>query len=370
MIPSYDASLENFLLKISFASEFSENTFYSMPVLVKRSDLIFDALFLYQMDEVEEEGWLIQRPFAWGMFSFYNQAEKCFCWCAAQDFISQEEYPLGSMATSQPIALSDSDLQEEGIALYNALRDFAFETDLTPAQLDIQRKYCDLFFRLCYDGLYPFYYALSPEFFQWLGMDAPDGLLKEWEQEGYFQPKTSNEITFPTADLELLLQQLQERLEQENLLHQQVEALHEEVQQYRNGFMEGLCLPLERDIILLLDTMRKSFTLLDEVEQLDADYTRLLDYYNAVKEDLEDILYRQGVDPYTVEGESVVIPRQKVLKTIPTDNPKLDKTVAARLAPGWEKGERIIRPEYIAAYLYEQIDTEQSESDTEIPDEE
>ena len=65
---------------------------------------------------------------------------------------------------------------------------------------------------------------------------------------------------------------------------------------------------------------------------------------------IEDILYRQGVEPFYVEDDAFDPRRQRAVVTVATENPGQNKTVAERLRKGFRSGDRVIRPEIVSVY--------------------
>ena len=65
---------------------------------------------------------------------------------------------------------------------------------------------------------------------------------------------------------------------------------------------------------------------------------------------IEDILYRQGVEPFTAEGDQFDPRRQRAVATAATDEPARNKTIAARLRKGFQAGDKLIRPEIVSVY--------------------
>ena len=74
----------------------------------------------------------------------------------------------------------------------------------------------------------------------------------------------------------------------------------------------------------------------------------ILGYQQAV----EDILYRQGVETFTEPDATFDPRRQRALSTVPTADPALNKTVATRVRPGFQTGEKVIRPEFVTVYAH------------------
>ena len=43
--------------------------------------------------------------------------------------------------------------------------------------------------------------------------------------------------------------------------------------------------------------------------------------------------------------------RQRSVTTVPTEDPARDKTIAGRLRPGFQAGDRLLRPELVSVYI-------------------
>ena len=71
----------------------------------------------------------------------------------------------------------------------------------------------------------------------------------------------------------------------------------------------------------------------------------------SIQTAIEDILYRQGVEPFSLETGEFDPRRQRAISTAPTDDPALNKTVAARIRKGFAAGEKLIRPELVSVFL-------------------
>jgi molecular chaperone GrpE (heat shock protein) len=65
---------------------------------------------------------------------------------------------------------------------------------------------------------------------------------------------------------------------------------------------------------------------------------------------VEEILQRNGVESYAVEGETYVSGRQRTLQAVETTEPALDRQIARRVSKGFEYEERVLRPELVTTY--------------------
>ncbi len=128
-----------------------------------------------------------------------------------------------------------------------------------------------------------------------------------------------------------------------------VDRLHSELQEYKQGLLLGILRPVFVDLIQLHDDMGKMIAASGEVE---GESGRLLGLIAGFQQGVEDILYRQGVEPFTEPGDAFDPRRQRALSTVSTDDPALNKSVAARLRKGFQTGEKVVRPEMVTVYSF------------------
>jgi len=128
-----------------------------------------------------------------------------------------------------------------------------------------------------------------------------------------------------------------------------VDRLHAELQEYKQDLLLGILRPVFVDLIQLHDDIGKMVAAQGESG---GDVRRLLDIMQGYQQAIEDILDRQGVEPYTLEGDTFDPRRQRAVGTVPTDDPSLAKTIAARLRKGFRTlaGDRVIRPEIVSVH--------------------
>jgi molecular chaperone GrpE len=128
-----------------------------------------------------------------------------------------------------------------------------------------------------------------------------------------------------------------------------VDRLHAELQEYKQDLLLNVLRPVFIDLIQFHDNIGKMVAA-QPVGAEDAEAARLLDLMGSFQQEIEDILYRQGVEPFAEEGDGFDPRRQRAASTVPTDDPALAKTIAARLRKGFRAGEKVIRPEVVSVY--------------------
>lgn len=126
-----------------------------------------------------------------------------------------------------------------------------------------------------------------------------------------------------------------------------VDRLHAELQDYKNDLLLKVMRPVFVDLIQLHDDIGKIVAAQAEPSEESA---RLLELMGGFRQGIEDILYRQGVEPFTQDDDAFDPRRQRAFSTVPTDDPDQVKRVAARLRKGFRVGDKVIRPEIVSVY--------------------
>ena len=138
--------------------------------------------------------------------------------------------------------------------------------------------------------------------------------------------------------------------------------MHRELVRYQNGALDKIVDTIALDIIQLVDTTKGHVRVYDKKEPTEENYKKLLRIVKGIAEDLEDILYRQNIESYRVPGHEVDTRRQKIIQTVPTDDKSKDNLIAVRAADGYEKGDKVLRPERIKIFKYEAPATKPTEN--------
>jgi molecular chaperone GrpE len=153
---------------------------------------------------------------------------------------------------------------------------------------------------------------------------------------------------------EQLVNEFQTKLKYDRYKEKIIDNLHRELQEHKNNIRKKLLQPLIMDIILVWDDMNKMLEFYGNKESHELDPKKLLKLLEGFKSDLEEVLYRQQVEPFSL-GEGVFDPvRQKVGQKIKTNEPALHKKVERTIRAGFEWDGDIIRPEIVAVNAFEE----------------
>jgi molecular chaperone GrpE len=130
-----------------------------------------------------------------------------------------------------------------------------------------------------------------------------------------------------------------------------VDRLHAELQDYKQDLLLKVQRPIFIDLIQLHDDVGKMIAARTSTETDALAPASFRGTLESIQTAIEDILYRQGVEPFSLETGEFDPRRQRALSTSPTDDPVLNKTVAARIRKGFAAGEKLIRPELVSVFL-------------------
>ena len=130
-----------------------------------------------------------------------------------------------------------------------------------------------------------------------------------------------------------------------------VDRLHAELQEYKQDLMLKVQRPIFIDLIQLHDDIGKMIEARAPDDGTDPERSPALrGILESVQTAIEDILYRQGVEPFSVEGNAFDPRRQRAVSTVLTDDPARNKTIRARLRKGFQAADKLIRAEIVSVY--------------------
>jgi|SRR5580698_932647 molecular chaperone GrpE (heat shock protein) len=137
--------------------------------------------------------------------------------------------------------------------------------------------------------------------------------------------------------LSALRESFDAKIRYDEVKDRQIAAMHEELEVHRRGMYQQIMRPVLTDLVGIYDEIAGDDN---------PDKNPLLDL-------VEETLLRYGVTAFTCEGDRVDRSRQQVIDVETTSDPELDRQIARRLRPGFELDGKTLRPEWIAAYRYE-----------------
>jgi molecular chaperone GrpE len=150
-------------------------------------------------------------------------------------------------------------------------------------------------------------------------------------------------------EMRLLREEFDTKLKYDASKERQIDSLHNELQAYRAGLHFKILRPVILDLISMHDDLSR---LLESMPRENGmiPLAQVLKNLESFQTSLEEILRRNGVEPYSVEGDTFVSGRQRALQAVETPEPALDKQVARRVSKGFEYEEKVLRPELVVTY--------------------
>jgi molecular chaperone GrpE len=145
-----------------------------------------------------------------------------------------------------------------------------------------------------------------------------------------------------------------------------IDNLHRELQEYKEDLLGKLMRPIFMDVIDVIDDVGKILKNLRDKESLN-DLEKLKKIAIGIPEDLEDVLYKHGVDIIETEDVGFNPSLQKVLKVIPTNQKDLDKTICEKIKNGYRWNDKLIRHEMVSVYRFRASEEDQKENNLPRP---
>lgn len=125
------------------------------------------------------------------------------------------------------------------------------------------------------------------------------------------------------------------------------EKLYEEMKQYKDNFLRTAARPIIADLLLLFDNIARIEKKMSSQKEVSKDLQFL-------REELEEILYRQDVEMITDHSPHLDRQYQRAVQTMPTDDPKEDGRVSQVIREGFRWGEHLLRPQEVLLKKYQE----------------
>ena len=132
------------------------------------------------------------------------------------------------------------------------------------------------------------------------------------------------------------------------------DKMHAELVKYQQGSIDKMVDDMAMDVILLSDNTKQVIDAYKDSEPTKENYIKLLNQFQGISDELEDILFRQGIEPYTVEDDEFDPKKQRVIGKVTTDKKELNNKVASKGVVGYEKDNgQVLRRENVNIYTYQ-----------------
>ena len=152
-----------------------------------------------------------------------------------------------------------------------------------------------------------------------------------------------------------LREDFNDKLKYDKHKEEMIDALHNQLQQYKDNLVLKSYKPLVLDIISLIDSNNKKVNNLKNKAINELNSLKLLKNIEDFSEDLQDVLIRQGVEMFTSEGKIFDGLIHSPATIIETDDSSKDKMIVNTLKPGYILDDKVIKKEVVEIYSYKEV---------------
>lgn len=131
-----------------------------------------------------------------------------------------------------------------------------------------------------------------------------------------------------------------------------IDELHKELQHYKDDATKKYIKSLVLDLIQFGDNMRKLIRHFESRPLTMEDARKLFNLLETVPSDIDDILYRQGVESFQSDDLQFDATRQRVIGRVESSRPEDDRKIEKAVHPGYEWDGVLIRPELVNVYVF------------------
>jgi molecular chaperone GrpE len=164
----------------------------------------------------------------------------------------------------------------------------------------------------------------------------------------------NNTLDLLVTKLDTLQAEFQSKLKYDQHKEKIIDELHGELQEYKSDLIKKLLQPMIMDVIHAIDDFNKLTSHYRQKTPEEIDPQKLLNLIASIPEDLEHLLYRQGIETFRGSEPDFNPSRQRAVKTLATPEPAKDKTIAQSLRQGYEWEGKVLRPEMVEVYIYKE----------------
>lgn len=133
-----------------------------------------------------------------------------------------------------------------------------------------------------------------------------------------------------------------------------IESQSDELQNLREGMYEKILKPLLCDVIDIADDIHRMLRAYASKSDETISKEKFISVLEIYESDIEDILEKYGMNVYICPKEVFDPQKQKIVKIVQTDDEEKNKYIAERITKGFELDGKIIRPEKVNVYKYQE----------------
>ena len=152
-----------------------------------------------------------------------------------------------------------------------------------------------------------------------------------------------------SAKMDALTELFKTKIETDEYKNHLFDDMHKQLLKYQDDALQSVMEPVILEIIAVLDGMKKYEAFIPE-EATAENYEKLRRRFTDVREDLEDLLENMDVSRYETDDTVPDARRQKIIRTVHTEDAVKNNTIESKLSDGYIFKNRIIRFEKVSVY--------------------
>lgn len=176
------------------------------------------------------------------------------------------------------------------------------------------------------------------------------------DTENMEQIKNIGEESGKIGELSLKLDALTElfktKIETDEYKNHLFDEMHKQLSKYQDDVLKSVIEPFISELITLLENV-KQYERFTPEEATPENYTKLRKRLSDVRGDIEDLLEEMDVSKYETDDVIPDTKRQKIIKTVRTDDVSKNNTIESKLSDGYIYRNKIMKYEKVAVYKAE-----------------
>ena len=182
--------------------------------------------------------------------------------------------------------------------------------------------------------------------------ESTDCAEAEAQPEAQETECSSQQISELSAKMDALTELFKAKIETDEYKNHLFDEMHRKLAKYQDDALKAVIEPFISELIILLENVRQYERFTPE-EATPENYAKLRKRLADVRGDIEDILEEMDVSKYETDDQVPDTKRQKIIKTVRTEDASKNNTIESKLSDGYIYGNKIIKYEKVAVYKAE-----------------
>lgn len=180
-----------------------------------------------------------------------------------------------------------------------------------------------------------------------------EGKLESFRTEDDISPLESGFIRLE-KQLDELKIEFKGKIKYDEKKDKMIDELHLELRGYRENLVLASIKPLMLDLIQIIETQEKTMELLYNKPLSSLYNIELLRIMDGFSVEIEDALYRQGIDNFESEGEAFDNSRHKIIRILDTFEASKNRIIYKSVRKGYILEDKVIKKENVEVLIFKE----------------